>query len=145
MSHIIIKGNFRALQVELNAVQLKMKREIRKSLYESAKVVKDNIKTVMREPKSGAFKPKSSLRFKASPIRRSAIGQGLARETGHAESRIASTNPQHNSISVGFKKENSFDYVKYWEFNGRPTLSISGGRSLRDIKSIFERNLKIDL
>lgn len=145
MTHIIIKGNFRALQVELNAVQLKMKREIRKSLYESAKVVKDNIKTVMREPKSGAFKPKSSLRFKASPIRRSAVGQGLARDTGRAESRIASTSPQNNSISIGFKKENSFDYVKYWEFNGRPTLSISGGRSLRDIKSIFERNLKIDL
>ena len=144
MTSIVITGNFRALQVELNNLQLKMKREIRKSLYESAKIVKANIKTVMREPKSGAFKPKSSLRFKASPIRRSIVGEGLARDTGRAESRIANTNPQNNSIEVGFKKENSFDYVKYWEFNGRPTLSISGGRSLRDIKSIFERNLKID-
>ena len=58
----------------------------------------------MREPKSGAFKPKSSLRFKASPIRRSAVGQGLARDTGRAESRIASTRPQNNTIDVGFKK-----------------------------------------
>lgn len=144
MSSVVITGNFRALQVELNNLQLKMKREVRRSLIDSAKVVKSNIKTVMREPKSGVLKPKSSLRFQASPIRRSAVGQGLARETGRAESRIANTNPQNNTIDVGFKRENSFDYVRYWEFNGRPTLSISGGRSLRDIKSIFERNLKID-
>lgn len=141
---VIIKGNFRSLSVELNNLQLKMKRELRKSLIESAKVVKSNIKTVMREPKHGVFKSKASLRFKASPIRRSALYEGLARDTGRAESRIANTPPQNNSIDVGFKKENSFDYVKYWEFNGRPTLSISSGRSLKDIKNIFQRNLKID-
>ena len=48
MSSIRITGNFRALKVELTNLQLKMKREVRKSLYESAKVVKGNIKTVKR-------------------------------------------------------------------------------------------------
>lgn len=141
---VVITGNFRDLKIKIENIQSRMKQDIRRSLYQSAKVVKTNIKTIMREPKSGVLKPKSSLRFRASPIRRSAVGEGLARETGRAEKRIANSNIKNNTIEVGFKKQNDFDYVKYWEFNGRPTLSIAGGRSLKDIKSIFERNLKMD-
>jgi len=143
MTSIRITGNFRALQVEIDNLNQKMQREIRKSLYESAKVVKENLKTVMREPKSGILKPAATRKYTKSPIRRSAIGEGIARETGNAERRIANTTPQNNSIDVGFKTPSTFDYVKYWELNGRPTLAISAQRSIGDIQKIFERNLKM--
>ena len=141
MTHIVINGNFSQLVAQIDKLKSQARRDIRKSLTESVNLIKKDLKAIMREPKSGVLKP-ARLRRSASPIRRSAIGEALARESGYAEKLISSTNPKNNSIEVGFKAPYLFNYIKYWEDHGRPTLGITASRNHMNIYYIFQRNLK---
>jgi hypothetical protein len=143
MTHIIVSGNFNQLIVQVNKLKNQARSDIRKSLLESANLIKKDLKTIMREPKEGVLKP-PSLRNRLSPIRRSAIGEGLARDTGNAEKLIANMHIKNNSIDVGFKAPYLFNYIKYWEEHGRPTLGIAAQRNVENIRDIFQRNLKMD-
>ena len=89
--------------------------------------MKKEVKAEMRSPKTGRLKPQSRIRrYPASPPRRSAPGEGLARDTGALERLIASNRVNGNKAVVGFlKNKNGFNYARYWEFEAikkRPTL-----------------------
>ena len=141
-----------SIQVSSNSIQVAMEMKkfaqatrmnIRRSLQESVAIIKDNTKAGMREAKSGVAKPKSSLRYRASPIRRSAIGEGLARDKGDAEKLLASNVNANSTAQVGFKNnQRGLNYVKYWEEKGRPTLASGVNKSLNNIQSIFNKNLQ---
>lgn len=108
---------------------------------ETADLIKSNIKAELRSSnKTGA--QKRSTRFRASPSRRSAAGESLARDTGASELLIDS-DISSNTMEVGFKKNpKGFDYVAYQEdHNHRPTMELAIKKSLAEIERIFERNL----
>ena len=119
------------------------KSNLSRAMTESAKLVKDNIKAELRDPnKTGTAKPKS--RRRASPARRSAAGESLARDTGASERLISSDKTSDTSVKVGFKENPfGFDYVAYQELeNNRPTMQKAVEKSLKGIENIFDKNLK---
>ena len=83
-------------------------------MRESAEAVKDSIKQEMNAPKSGKLNRKTGRR-------RSAAGEGLAKDTGDALSRLTSISSGFNSIDVGFERGDN-EYMKEWE-NSRPHKS----------------------
>lgn len=125
------------------------KSKIRKTLNESALVVKNNLKKELRKAKKGAIKDYQAKRrrYPTSPLRRSKAGESLARDTGNSEKKIKS-NITGSVIDIGFLKfGNEFNYMKYWEFDvsegrKRPTMLITKNKSLAKINSIFRKNLK---
>jgi hypothetical protein len=141
MTAIKISGNFSALTVQIQGLQNFTRQSINKSLTESANIIKKGLRAEMQKPKTGVLKPKSRMR-RGSPLRRSAIGEGLANDTGYAMSLIANTMASGNKIYVGFKKPYLFDYIKYWEGNGRPTLSNVKFEKTQEVYEAFCRNLK---
>lgn len=115
---------------------------INRSLRMSGKLVKFNIKKELRSPNKTGVE-KKNIRSRVSPLRRSAIGESLARDTGASERLIAS-NLQGESLIVGFKPNPfGFDYVAFHEEeNNRPTMKKAVENSLRGIDYIFDKNLK---
>ena len=111
MTAIKISGNFQALTLQIQGLQNFTRQSINKSLIESANIIKQGLKAEMQKPKTGVLKPKSRIR-RGSPLRRSALGEGIANDTGYAMSLIASTNVSGNKIYAGFKKPYLFDYIK---------------------------------
>ena len=109
-----------------------------------AKVGKEDIKKELRSPKSGVAKSKRALRYKASPARRSAKGESLARDTGASEKLIASSK-EGDKLKIGFL-ENPYgmNYVAYHEEeNRRPTIKKSRERTLPKIVSIMNETFKL--
>ena len=141
MTAIKISGNFQALTLQIQGLQNFTRQSINKSLIESANIIKQGLKAEMQKPKTGVLKPKSRIR-RGSPLRRSALGEGIANDTGYAMSLIASTNVSGNKIYAGFKKPYLFDYIKYWEDHGRPTLANVKFDKTQDVYEAFRRNLK---
>ena len=142
MIKVNVSGNFRRLAVKIENIKNQTRASLKRSLIESGKLVQDNVKVVMRESKNGVLKPKRLQRI-GSPIRRSARGEGLARDTGYAEKLLKTKLISSSVAEVGFKVNPSgFDYVKYWENKGRPTLGTAAEYSMHDIRKIFQKNLK---
>lgn len=122
---------------------LRIKRS--KAFSQIAPIAKQDIKTELRSPKSGIRKPKARIaRYRASPARRSAAGESLARDTGRSEKLIAAQK-NIDSLSIGFLESPDGDnYVSNWELDGdRPTIADSRTRSLEKINSIINRHFKI--
>jgi hypothetical protein len=119
--------------------------KLKKTLRESCVVVKNNLKKELRAgDKVGVLKSLAyQRRYPASPIRRSAIGQSLARDTGRSERNI-SFDVENSSAKVGFLSFED-DYIAKWEFSSkqkRNTMSNAIDKSLESIKRKFETNLK---
>jgi hypothetical protein len=122
----------------------KLEAGIKRTLKQTVSVIKENAKSVMREEKSGVLKSASLRRYRASPIRRSAIGEALARETGASEKLITGNINGNNTAEVGFANNpNGFDYVRFWEDRGRPTLQKAVDKSKDKIKQIITNNIRL--
>lgn len=133
-------------------IKFKTKSGLRKTLNESALVIKQQLKAELRSKKSGAIKKYQSQRrrYSASPQLRSRAGESLARDTGQSEKKIKS-NINGSKLTVGFLNfGNEFNYVSYWEkevgeSKKRPTLLIAKNKSLSKIQEIYRKNLKSEL
>jgi hypothetical protein len=109
-----------------------------------AKQGKEDIKKELRSPKRGIAKSRRALRYKASPARRSARGESLARDTGASENLISSSK-EGSILKIGFL-ENPYgmNYVAYHEEeNRRPTIKKSRQKTLPKIISIMNENFKL--
>ncbi|MCE2688135.1 MAG: hypothetical protein LW595_06295 [Rickettsiales bacterium] len=119
--------------------------KLKKTLRESCLLIKDNLKKELKsKDKIGALKSLAYQRkYPASPIRRSAIGQSLARDTGKSERNI-SYDIENSSAKIGFLSFED-DYIAKWEFSKnekRPTMLNAINKSSESIKKKFEINLK---
>lgn len=122
-----------------------VKTKTSKSFREISKIAKDDIKTELRSPKTGRVKPIAlTSRYKASPIRRSARGESLARETGASE-RLITTQRGVGVLRVGFKNNPSGDnYVLVHELrNYRPTVRNSMNKTLPKFVKIMQKNFNV--
>ncbi len=137
-----ITANFDRRILNISGMLGNIKSDINLSLKEAGTLVKSNIKAELRSPnKTGATKP--SRRFRASPRRRSAPGESLARDTGASERLISSEKTGNSKMEVGFKENPyGFDYIAYQELErNRPTVQFAVEKSFDEIQNIFERNL----
>lgn len=112
---------------------------------EIARQGKIDIKTELRSKKSG--NPKSARRisrYRASPVRRSASGESLARDTGASE-KLISSSQQGDILKVGFLANPiGWNYVaEQEESNNRPTIKKSMGRTLPKVIAAMNRNFKL--
>ena len=136
-----ITANFDKRILKVSNVFGNIKSDINKSLVQSTKVIKDNIKAELRSPnKTGSLK-KKRIRFSS---RRSAFGESLARDTGDSERLISSSNIGNLKVEVGFLDNPSgFNYIQFQEIErNRPTMEKAVENSLNEINQIFDRNLK---
>jgi len=122
--------------------------KIASALREISPIGKQDIKSELRSKnKLGKLKSKKrQARYPASPARRSAEGQSLARDTGASE-RLITSNVIGSKLNIGFAKntkDKNGDYVLekelYWE---RPTVEISMNKTLRKVESIMDSKFKI--
>jgi hypothetical protein len=138
-----VTADFDKRILNVSGIMKDIKTEINKSLQESANIVKENIKKELRSPqKTGTIK--TSRRFRSSPLRRSAPGESLARDTGRSEKLINSSNISSSKIEVGFlENPDGFNYVEHQELEkNRPTMELSIKKSIDKIQQTFEKNLQ---
>jgi len=140
-----IRININSYKAIIEDIKNNCKVKLKKTLRESCVVVKNNLKKELRSSdKVGELKPLAyQRRYPASPIRRSAIGQSLARDTGKSERNI-SYDIENSSAKVGFLSFED-DYIAKWEFSKnekRPTMLNAINKSSESIKKKFEINLK---
>ena len=138
-----VTANFDKRLLNVSGLMGNIKADISRSLTESANTVKKNIKAELRSPnKTGDLK--TSRRFRASPGRRSASGESLARDTGRSEKLITSSKTSGSKVEVGFAENpNGYNYVAAQEeSNNRPTMELAIKKSIPTIQKIFETNLK---
>jgi regulator of replication initiation timing len=141
------------LNITINHIQIsrqidrdlkKLEAKIKRTLKQTVSVIKENAKSVMREEKTGVLKSASLRRYRASPIRRSAIREALARETGASEKLITGNINGNNTAEVGFAENPwGFDYIAFHEDNKRPTLKKAGQKSKDKIKQIVTNNIRL--
>ena len=122
---------------------IKIKRN--KVFREIAPIAKADIKTELRSPKTGASKSaRRTARYSASPARRSASGESLARDTGRSE-KLITTSKEANKLDVGFLENPwGLNYVAYnEEERNRPTIKHSYNKTLPKIIAAVNRNFKL--
>lgn len=122
---------------------IKIKRN--QAFREIAKEGKADIKVELRSPKSGNSKPARRIsRYRNSPVRRSASGESLARDTGASEKLITSSQ-EGDSLKVGFLQNPSgVNYVRNQEEdNNRPTVRKSMERTLPKAIAAMNRNFQL--
>jgi len=141
---INIKSNHTQIASQIKRDMHKLDAGIKRALKQTVSVIKENTKNIMREEKTGVEKPLALRRFRASPIRRSAIGEALARDTGASERLITGNVNGNGTAEVGFAENPwGFDYIAFHEDNKRPTLKKAGQKSKDKIKQIVENNIRL--
>lgn len=112
-----------------------------RAFREIAKIGKADIKKELRSSKTGQFKPEYLIsRYRASPVRRSAAGESLARETGASE-RLITSQKELDKLHIGFKNNPSGDnYVYEHETaNNRPTIGKSKRRTNPSVIKVMQK------
>lgn len=134
-------GNIKLIMKDIDS---KNKRNISYGLKKACKTFIAGIKQEMRSPKSGT--PKRRINRWSTANRSMAISEALARDTGNAERKLASEVNGSTAI-VGFKFDDNFNYVRYWEFHApkqqrRYTMKISFQKNKGKITSDFKSSFK---
>lgn len=119
--------------------------KIASALREISPIGKQDIKSELRsKKKTGREKSKKrQAMYPASPARRSARGESLARDTGASEKLITS-DVIGSQLNIGFAKNGKDNYVAENElYYDRPTVEKSMNKTLRKVESIMNSKFKI--
>ena len=119
--------------------------KIASALREISPIGKQDIKSELRSKKKTGVKksPRRLAKYPASPARRSARGESLARDTGSSEKLITS-DVIGSQLNIGFAKNGKDNYVAENElYYDRPTVEKSMNKTLRKVESIMNSKFKI--